>query len=78
LCSRFVSAKNSGVPPTTTQRASTPAPRAYASSGRSISATPPPRAVELTFQTTRPASSGPLRSRAAANAAHSPGSISRS
>ena len=43
------------VPVIVTQRTSTPAPRAYASSDCSISATPPPRAVEFTCQTTRPA-----------------------
>ena len=54
LCSRFVMRKNSGGPWITAQRASTPAPRAYASNERTISATPPLTAVELTFQTTRP------------------------
>src|SRR5260370_10801841 len=41
----------------TTHWASTPGPGAYARRVRSISATPPPDAVELTFSTTRPASS---------------------
>ena len=59
---RLVTAKNSGSPPTTSQRMSTPVPAAYATRVCSISATPPPRAVELTFHTTRPSSS----SRAAA------------
>ena len=40
--------------PITSQRASTPLPREYPSSGRSSSTTPPPLAVEFTFQTTRP------------------------
>src|SRR5260370_22324 len=41
----------------TSQRASMPAPRTWASNDWSISATPPPTAVELMFQTTRPARS---------------------
>src|ERR1700730_2745096 len=54
---RFVISKKCGSPWMTTHWASTPAPRAYARRVRSISATPPPDAVELTFSTTRPASS---------------------
>ena len=52
---RLVSEKNSSVAEITSQRALTPAPCVYASSETSSSATPPPRAVELTFHTTRPA-----------------------
>ena len=53
LWSRFVSAKKSGFPAMTFQRQSKPAPRTYATSDCSSSATPPPRAVELTFQMAR-------------------------
>ena len=61
---------NAGSPAITTQRASMPAPRAYASSGPSISATPPPCAVEFTSHTRRPASvSRPMRSAACSNVA---------
>jgi hypothetical protein len=49
-------AKKAGSPSITAQRASMPAPRAYASSVWSISATPPPAAVELTLITELPAS----------------------
>src|SRR3954470_8265626 len=67
---RLVTWKNGASPSITTQRASTPPPRAYAISERSISAKPPPLAVELTFQTTRPCSrrcpSSTARSKAAA------------
>jgi len=52
---RFVIVKNDGLPSSTTHRASTPAPWAYDRSDASISATPPPRAVEFTFHTVRPA-----------------------
>ena len=62
-------AKKAGSPFRTLQRASMPAPRAYASNERSISATPPPWAVELTHQTALPASSRSARSRTASNAA---------
>jgi hypothetical protein len=46
--------KNSGVPVIASQRTFTPTPRAYARNERSISATPPPAAVELTIQITWP------------------------
>ena len=49
-----MTAKNSGEPVITSQRTFTPAPREYARNDRSISATPPPAAVELTIQITRP------------------------
>jgi hypothetical protein len=51
---RFVSLKKAGEAWTTSQRASMPLPRQYGSSVRCISATPPPRAVELTVHTLRP------------------------
>ena len=46
---RFVIAKNSESPEITTQSTPTPSPRAYPSRVPSISATPPPFAVELTL-----------------------------
>ena len=48
--------KKSGVPPITTQRQSIPNPRTYGKTERSISATPPPVAVEFTLHTARPLS----------------------
>ena len=57
LWMRLVTAKNSpsrGGGVITAQRTSAPAPRAYATNERSISATPPPEAVVFTFQTVRP------------------------
>ena len=59
LCSRFVSGKNSGSAGSmTAQRVSTPSSRSIDTSRGSISATPPPRAVEFTIHTVRPASCG--------------------
>jgi len=52
---RFVISKKPGPAVIANHRASTPAPRAYPSSDWSISATPPPRAVELMCQIARPA-----------------------
>ena len=54
---RFVISKNLGSPSITTHRVSMPIPRVYASSVWSISATPPPAAVEFTLMTARPSSS---------------------
>ena len=51
---RFVMAKKAGVPEITIHRVSRPASRAYPIRGPIISATPPPRGVELTCQITRP------------------------
>lgn len=53
---RLVTSKNADPPESTSQRASTPAPREYPRRLRRSSATPPPLAVELTFQITRPRS----------------------
>ena len=64
---RFVIAKNSESPEITTQSTPTPSPRAYPSRVPSISATPPPFAVELTLTTRR----SPRRSRSSAAAARS-------
>ena len=55
-CSRFVIRKNSWLPSITAQRVSMPRPRAYGIRLCSISATPPPCAVEFTFQNSRPCS----------------------
>ena len=78
---RFVTAKNAGDPPITIQRASIPASRARPTCVESISATPPPWAVELTFQTTR-ARSAPaaasIRIRQPSNASSSTTSRKRS
>ena len=52
-CSRLVNVKNSGGASGTIQRTSRPLPRAYPRRVCSISATPPPEAVELTFSTMR-------------------------
>ena len=49
------SAPHSGVPSMTSQRQLTSAPRTYRTKRCSISETPPPAAVELTFQMVRPA-----------------------
>ena len=71
---RLVRAKKGSLPEMTSQRALMPAPRAYASSETSISATPPPRAVELTFHTTRPSSRVRPWSAASRNCANRSGS----
>ncbi len=56
---RLVTRKNSPEPRSTTHRTSIPAPFQKGSSVRSSCATPPPKAVEFTIQTVRPASSSP-------------------
>src|SRR6266550_3536597 len=56
LCSFFVVSKNSLEPSITSHRSSMPAPRSYGINDASSSATPPPRAVEFTFHSTRPRS----------------------
>src|ERR1035441_10000187 len=66
---RLVIKKNSSSPPMTSQRVSTPTPRAYGSRLVSISATPPPCAVELTFQIVRPSKSSRASSLAVFSAA---------
>ena len=69
LCRRFVTAKKSGSALMTNQRVSIPIPRVYASKVCSISATPPPVAVELTLRTARWSNTGSV---AAASARNSP------
>ena len=69
---RFVIAKNSGSPVMTTQSAGIPTPRVYPSSVPSISATPPPLAVELTFTMRRaPSSAWKSTARASSSATRS-------
>ena len=71
---RLVTRNSPGSPRRTCQRASTPAPRTYPRSGRSISATPPPCDVEFTFQRTRPVKRSRATSRAAWSAWYCAGS----
>src|SRR3954470_25075141 len=71
-------AKNSGVPSIAIHRTSRSAPRAYETNDRSISATPPPCAVELTFHTTRPANSRRARSSVSSNSRQASASSSSS
>jgi hypothetical protein len=66
---RLVTRKNGSSPSMTTQRASTPAPRASLTSGPSISATPPPLAVLLTFQIVTPSSASRPRAASSTTAA---------
>ena len=59
LCSRLVTAKNSASPEITSQPIDMPRSCTNPTRTCSISATPPPVAVELTFQIVRPANPGP-------------------